>query len=70
MENSKETSFNKTISSTLSLITALCEDLFEFINMHKEFCDEKQNPQPSISSLNKTDTCDGYHFDNDFISDV
>ncbi len=29
MENSKEMSFKKTISSTLSLITVLFEDLFE-----------------------------------------
>jgi hypothetical protein len=35
MANSKETSFNNTISSTLSLITVLCEDLFEAINIHK-----------------------------------
>ncbi len=33
--NSKETSFNNTISSTLSLITVSFEDLFEAINIHK-----------------------------------
>jgi hypothetical protein len=41
MSNSKETSFSNTTSSTLSLITAVFEDLFEAINIHKEFCDEK-----------------------------
>ncbi len=35
MENSKETSFNNTISSTHSLITVLFEDLFETINCCK-----------------------------------
>jgi hypothetical protein len=68
--NSKETSFSNTISSTFSLITVVFEDLFEAINIHKDCCDEKQNPQPSISSLNETDTFDGYDFINDFISDV
>jgi hypothetical protein len=60
MANSKETSFNNTISSTLSLITVLFEDLFEAINIHKEFCGEKLDPQPSISLLNITYTFDGY----------
>ena len=32
--NSKETSFNNTISSTLSLIIVLFEDLFEAVNIH------------------------------------
>jgi hypothetical protein len=36
MANSKETSFNNTITSTLSLITVLFEDLFEAITIHKE----------------------------------
>jgi hypothetical protein len=33
MANSKETSFSNTLSSTLSLITVLFEDLFEAINI-------------------------------------
>ncbi len=37
MANSKETSFNNTISSTLSLITVLCEDLFEGVNIQAAF---------------------------------
>ncbi len=41
MENSRDTSFNNTITSTLSLITVLFEDLFEAINTHKEFCVQK-----------------------------
>jgi hypothetical protein len=31
LENSKETAFKNTLTSTLSLITVLCEDLFEAI---------------------------------------
>jgi hypothetical protein len=53
MANSKETSFNNKISSTLSLITVLFEDLFEAINLHKEFCGEKEGHKVSITSLNK-----------------
>jgi hypothetical protein len=49
MANSKETSFNNIISSTLSLITVLFGDLFEAINIHKEFCGEKEDPKPSIT---------------------
>ncbi len=56
--NSKETSFNNTISRTLSLITVLFEDLFEAINIHKEFCGEKEGPEAFFTSLNKTNTCD------------
>ncbi len=36
MANSKETSFNNTISATLSLITVLFEDLFEAVNIQAE----------------------------------
>jgi hypothetical protein len=68
MEKSKETSFNNTISSTLSLITVLFEDLFEAINIHKEFCGEKEGPKASITSLNKINTCDGYDFNIDIIN--
>jgi hypothetical protein len=68
MANSKETSFSNTISSTLSLITVLCEDLFEAINIHKEFCGGKEDPKPSITLLNKTNTHDGYDFYIDIIN--
>jgi hypothetical protein len=68
MVNSNETSFSNTISSTLSHITVVFEYVFEAINIHKECCDEKQNPQPSITLLNKTNTCDGYNFNLDFIN--
>jgi hypothetical protein len=44
--NSKETSFNNTISSTLSLITVLFEDLFEALNIQAEKCGEKEDPKP------------------------
>jgi hypothetical protein len=40
----------------------LCEDLFEAINIHKEFCGEKEGPTASNTSLNKTNTTDGYDF--------
>jgi hypothetical protein len=62
MANSKDSSFNHTITSTLSLITVLFEDLFEAITIHKDFCGEKLDPQPSISLLNKTNTLNGYDF--------
>jgi hypothetical protein len=38
LANSKEISFNNTISSTLSLITVLFEDLFEAVNIQAEKC--------------------------------
>ncbi len=56
MANSNNTSFKNTITSTLSLITVLFEDLFEAITIRKDFCGKKEVPQPSISLLNKTDT--------------
>jgi hypothetical protein len=69
MKNSKETSFKKTISSTLSLITVLFEDLFEAITLHKDFSGEKVDIEPSTLLLNKTNTCDGYDFNIDIITD-
>jgi hypothetical protein len=68
MANSKVASFSNTISSTFSLITVLFEDLFEAINIHKEFHGEKVNPKPSITSLNETNTCDGYDLNIDSIN--
>jgi hypothetical protein len=52
MANSKDSSFNHTIISTISLITVLIEDLFEAITIHNDFCGEKLYPQPSISLMN------------------
>jgi hypothetical protein len=69
IENSKETSFKKTISSTLSLIIVLFEDLFEAITLHREFSGEKVRFEPSTSLLNKTDTCDGHDIDIDIFTD-
>ncbi len=69
MAKSKETSFKNTISSTLSLITVLSEDLFEAITIHRDFSGKKEDPKPSISLLNKTDTCDGYDLNIDIITD-
>jgi hypothetical protein len=66
MANSKETSFNNTMTSTLSLITVLFE---EAIMIHKEFCGKKVDPKPSISLLNITDTFDGYDFNIDISED-
>jgi hypothetical protein len=66
--NSKETSFNNTISSTFSLITVLFEDLFEAVNMQGVLRGEKEDPKPSITSLNKTNTCDGCDFNIDIIN--
>jgi hypothetical protein len=69
MADSKETSFKNTISSTLSLITVLFENLFEAITIHRDFCGKKEDPQPSISLLNKTNTLVGYDFNIDIITD-
>ncbi len=69
MANPKDTSFTNTISNTLSLITVLFEDLFEAITIHWDFSGEKEDPQPSISLLNKTNTFDGYDFKIDIITD-
>ncbi len=41
MANTKETSFNNTISSTLSLITVLYEDVFETVNIQAVLVGEK-----------------------------
>jgi hypothetical protein len=50
MANSIETSFNNTISSTLSFITVLLEDLFEAVNIQVVLVGEKVDPKPSIKS--------------------
>jgi hypothetical protein len=68
MENFKEISFNNTISSTLSFITVLFEDLFEAVNIQAVLIGEKEEPKPSITSPNKTNTCDGYDFNIDIIN--
>ncbi len=68
LENSKESLFNNTPSSILSLITVLFEDLFEAVNIQAVLCGEKKDPKPSITSLNKTNTCDGYDFNIDIIN--
>ena len=68
MANSKETSFNNKISSTLSFITVLFEDLFEAVNIQAVLVGEKEESKPSITSLNKTNTCDGYDFNIDIIN--
>jgi hypothetical protein len=36
--------------------------------LHKEFHGEKEGPKASITSLNKTNTCDGYDFNIDIIN--
>ncbi len=59
MAKSKDSSFNNTITSTLSLITVLFEDLIEAIIIHKDLCGRKMDPKPSISLLNKTDIFNG-----------
>jgi hypothetical protein len=66
--NSKESSFQKTITSTLSLITVLFEDLFEAITFYREFSGEKVRLEPLTSLLNKNDTCDGHDFNIDIFT--
>jgi hypothetical protein len=69
MENSKKLSFHHTITSTLSLITVLFEDLFEAITLHRVFSGEKVRLELSTLSLNQTDTRDGYVFNIDIFTD-
>jgi hypothetical protein len=69
MPNSKDSSFNHTITSILSLITVLLEDLFDAIIIHKDFCGEKLDPHPSFSLLNKTDIFNGYDFTINLFAD-
>ena len=69
MANSKEASFNNTISSTPSFITGLFEDLFEAVNIQVVLVGEKVDPKPSITSPKKTNTWDGYDFNIDIIND-
>jgi hypothetical protein len=59
----------ETITSTLSLITVLFEDLFEAITLHRDFSGEKVDIEPLTSLLNKTDICDGYDFSIDIFTD-
>jgi hypothetical protein len=67
LENSKETSFKNTITSTLSLITVLFEDLFQAIILHREFSGEKVRLEPSTLLLNQTDSSNGYVFNIDIL---
>jgi hypothetical protein len=69
MANSKDLPFHHTISCTLSLIIVLFEDLFEAITLHRDFSGENMDIEPSTSLLNKIDTCDGYDFNIDIITD-
>ncbi len=69
LENSKESSFKNTITSTLSLITVLCEDLFEANTFNRDSSGEKVRLEPSTSLLNKTNTFDGYDFDIEVFTD-
>ena len=69
LENPKESPFHHTITSTLSLITVLFEDLFDAITLHRDFSGEKVRLEPLISLLNKTDTCDGHDFSIDVFTD-
>ncbi len=54
MANSKETSFNNTMSSIVSFITVLFEDLFEAVNIQAVLVGEKVSPKPPIKSPKKT----------------
>jgi hypothetical protein len=69
LENSKNLSFHNTITSTLSLITVLFEDLFKAITLHRDFSCEQVRLEPSTSLLNKTSTCDGHDFNVDVFTD-
>ncbi len=67
--NLKEKSFDDIISSTLSLITVLFENVFDAVNIHNRLIDRKYalDPQPSISLMNKTEISDGFVFEGGII---
>ncbi len=69
MENSKKKSFNNIISSTLSLITGIFEDVFDAVNIQNTVNDHKHalDPRSSISLLNETETSDGFEFEGGII---
>ncbi len=46
----------------------LFEDLFEAVNIQAVLVGEKEEAKPSTTSLNKTNTCDGYDFKFDIIN--
>jgi hypothetical protein len=69
LENYKETSFKKTISSTVSFITVLFEDLSQAITLHREFSGKKVRLEPSTSLLNQTGSLNGYVFNIDVLTD-
>jgi hypothetical protein len=46
----------------------LFEDLFEAINIQAVLVGENEEPKPSITSPNKTNTCDGYDLNIDIIN--
>ncbi len=69
LEKINEWSFHHTITSALSLITVLFEDVFEAITFYRDFSGEKVRLEPSTSLLNKTDTCDGHDFNIDVFTD-
>ncbi len=46
----------------------LFEDLFEAVNIQAVLVGEKEDPTPSITSPNKTNTCDRYDFNIDIIN--
>jgi hypothetical protein len=70
MAKSKVSPFHNTITNTLSLITVLFEDLFEAITFYRDFSGEKVDIEPLTILLNKTNTCDGYDFNIDIMTDM
>ena len=69
MENSKKLSFHHQVTSTLSLITVLFEDLFEAITLHRDFNGGKVRLEPLTSLLNQTNSLNGYVFKIDVFTD-
>ncbi len=47
----------------------LFENLFEAVNIQAVLVGEKEDPKPSITSPNETNTCDGYDSSIDVIND-
>jgi hypothetical protein len=62
MANSKGKSFINLILGILSLITVVCEDVFNAVDIHNKLIDRDNahDPQPSISLLTKAETSTGF----------
>jgi hypothetical protein len=62
--------YHSTTQYQAHTLSSLCylKILFEAVNIQAELVGKKEDPKPSITSPNKTNTCDGYDFNIDIIN--